>query len=293
VVTFLDTPGHEAFTAIRQRGANATDIAVIVVAADDSIMPQTREAIAHAKAAKVPIIVAINKIDLPQADPDKVMRDLMQVELVPEAFGGDTIVVPVSAITGQGVDDLLEMLSLVAEVEDLRADPETEAEGVVIESVLDKRAGVLVTVLMQQGTVRVGDYLVCGEVWGKIRRLTDHTGATVKAAGPSVPVQVLGFSEVPLAGEHVMAVSDEATAKRITSERRSMREDAEREEIGRKGLTLADLFGKKKVTTINLILRADTQGSLEALKGTRRAASRPSRVCSRRKPRPPTRSTWS
>ncbi len=267
VVTFLDTPGHEAFTAIRQRGANATDIAVIVVAADDSIMPQTREAIAHAKAAKVPIIVAINKIDLPQADPDKVMRDLMQVELVPEAFGGDTIVVPVSAITGQGVDDLLEMLSLVAEVEDLRADPETEAEGVVIESVLDKRAGVLVTVLMQQGTVRVGDYLVCGEVWGKIRRLTDHTGATVKAAGPSVPVQVLGFSEVPLAGEHVMAVSDEATAKRITSERRSMREDAEREEIGRKGLTLADLFGKKKVTTINLILRADTQGSLEALKG--------------------------
>jgi len=164
LVTFLDTPGHAAFTAIRQRGANATDIAVIVVAADDSIMPQTREAIAHAKAAKVPIVVAINKIDLPQANPDKVMQDLMQVELIPEAFGGDTIVVPLSAITGQGVDDLLEMLSLVAEVEDLRADPAAPARGVVIESVLDKRAGVLATVLVQEGTLHVGDYLVCGEV---------------------------------------------------------------------------------------------------------------------------------
>ena len=267
LVTFLDTPGHEAFTAIRQRGASATDIAVIVVAADDSIMPQTREAIAHAKAAKVPIIVAVNKIDLPQADPDKVRRDLMQVELVPEAFGGDTIVVPVSAITGQGVDDLLEMISLVAEVEDLRADPEAEAAGVVIESVLDKRAGVLVTVLVQQGTVHVGDYLVCGEVWGKIRRLTDHTGAIVTSAGPSVPVQVLGFSEVPQAGERVVASADEARAKRLASDRKLARQEREREEIGRKGLTLADLFGKPKVSTISLILRADTQGSLEAIKG--------------------------
>ena len=267
IVTFLDTPGHEAFTTIRQRGASATDIAVIVVAADDSIMPQTREAIAHAKAAKVPIIVAVNKIDLPQADPDKVRRDLMQVELVPEAFGGDTIVVPVSAITGQGVDDLLEMISLVAEVEDLRADPEAEAAGVVIESVLDKRAGVLVTVLVQQGTVHVGDYLVCGEVWGKIRRLTDHTGAIVTSAGPSVPVQVLGFSEVPQAGERVVASADEARAKRLASDRKLARQEREREEIGRKGLTLADLFGKPKVSTISLILRADTQGSLEAIKG--------------------------
>ncbi len=267
LVTFLDTPGHEAFTAIRQRGANATDIAVIVIAADDSIMPQTREAIAHAKAARVPIIVAINKIDLPQADHERVMRDLMQVELVPEAYGGETVVVPVSALTGQGVDDLLEMLSLVAEVEDLRADPQAEAAGVVIESVLDKRAGVLVTVLVRQGTLRVGDYLVCGEVWGKVRRLTDHTGAIVSQAGPSMPVQVLGFSEVPLAGEHVEAAPDEATAKRTASERRLVRQAGEREEIGRKGLTLADLFGKRKVSTINLILRADTQGSLEAIKG--------------------------
>jgi translation initiation factor IF-2 len=266
-VTFLDTPGHAAFTAIRQRGANATDIAVIVVAADDSIMPQTREAIAHAKAAKVPIVVAINKIDLPQANPDKVMQDLMQVELIPEAFGGDTIVVPVSAHTGQGVDDLLEMLSLVAEVEDLRADPEAPFRGVVVESVLDKRAGVLATVLVQEGTLRVGDYVVCGEVWAKVRRLTDHTGAIVAAAGPSVPVQILGFSHLPNAGEVVEHAPDEASAKQTVEARADAREEAERELIGRKGLTLADLFGKPKTKTIHLLVRADTQGSLEAIKG--------------------------
>ena len=267
LVTFLDTPGHAAFTAIRQRGANATDIAVIVVAADDSIMPQTREAIAHAKAAKVPIVVAINKVDLPQADPDKVMRDLMQVDLIPEAFGGDTVVVPLSALTGQGVDDLLEMLSLVAEVEDLRADPDAPARGIVIESVLDKRAGVLATVLVQEGTLRVGDYLVCGEVWGKVRRLTDHAGVTISAAGPSVPVQVLGFSHLPHAGDEVVHAPDEARAKQLTVQRHNVREEAEREAIGRKGLTLADLFGKPKTKTIHLLLRADTQGSLEAIKG--------------------------
>jgi translation initiation factor IF-2 len=266
-ITFLDTPGHEAFTAIRQRGANATDIVVIVVAADDSIMPQTREAIAHAKAAKVPIIVAINKTDLPQANPDRVMRDLMQVELVPEAFGGDTVVVPISAMTGFGVDDLLEMISLIAEVEDLRADPTAPFEGIVIESVLDKRAGVLVTVLVQEGTVRVGDYLVSGEVWGKVRRLTDHAGAIIDRAGPSVPVQVLGFSTLPHAGDAVVAVRDEATAKTVTSERRLSRQEAGREDESRKGLTLADLFGKPTTKTVNLIVRADTQGSLEAIKG--------------------------
>jgi translation initiation factor IF-2 len=266
-VTFLDTPGHAAFTAIRQRGANATDIAVIVVAADDSIMPQTREAIAHAKAAKVPIVVAINKIDLAQANPDKVMRDLMQVELVPEAFGGDTIVVPLSAMTGQGVDDLLEMLSLVAEVEDLRADPDAPARGVVVESVLDKRAGVLATVLVQEGTLHVGDYLVCGEVWAKVRRLTDYTGAIIASAGPSVPVQVLGFSQLPQAGESIVHAPDEASAKNLASRRKDDREEFERASIGRKGLTLADLFGKPKTKTIHLLLRADTQGSLEAIRG--------------------------
>ncbi|HEX7003157.1 MAG TPA: translation initiation factor IF-2 [Trueperaceae bacterium] len=267
VITFLDTPGHEAFTSIRQRGASATDIVVIVVAADDSIMPQTREAIAHAKAAGVPIIVAVNKIDLPQANPDKVKQDLMQVELVPEEYGGDTIVVPISAVQGTGVDDLLEMISLVAEVEDLRASAEGPAKGVVIESILDKRAGVLATVLIQEGTLRVADYIVCGEAWAKVRRLTDHAGKTVESAGPSVPVQILGFSEQPQAGQKVEAVADEQTAKQLATERKGRREEEERDLIGKKNVTLADLFGKSKVTTINLILRADTQGSLEAIKG--------------------------
>jgi len=267
IVTFLDTPGHEAFTSIRQRGTNATDIAVIVVAADDSIMPQTREAIAHAKAAGVPIIVAINKCDLAQANPEKVKRDLMQVELVAEDFGGDTIVVEISAKTGQGVDDLLEMISLVAEVEELRASPDGPAKAVVIESVLDKRAGVLATVLVQEGTLHVADYIVSGEAWAKVRRLTDYTGASIDAAGPSVPAQVLGFSSQPTAGDPVTAVADEQTAKRIASQRRAAREEREREAIGRKGLTLADLYGKPTTKTINLILRADAQGSLEAIKG--------------------------
>ena len=230
-------------------------------------MPQTREAIAHAKAAKVPIVVAINKIDLPQANPDKVMQDLMQVELIPEAFGGDTIVVRVSAHTGEGVDELLEMLSLVAEVEDLRADPEAPFRGVVVESVLDKRAGVLATVLVQEGTLRVGDYVVCGEVWAKVRRLTDHTGATVTSAGPSVPVQILGFSQLPQAGEVVDHAADEASAKDTVAARIDERQEADRELIGRKGLTLADLFGKPKTKKIHLLVRADTQGSLEAIKG--------------------------
>ena len=215
VVTFLDTPGHEAFTTIRQRGANATDIAVIVVAADDSVMPQTREAIAHAKAADVPIVVAINKVDLPQANPDKVKQDLMQLGLVPESYGGDTITVELSAKTGQGVEDLLEMLSLVAEVEDLRADPSGPAKGVIIESVLDKRAGVLATVLVQEGTLRVAEYLVSGEVWAKVRRLTDYTGANISEAGPSVPVQVLGFSEQPVAGAIIEGAASEAEAKAL------------------------------------------------------------------------------
>ena len=265
-ITFLDTPGHEAFTAIRQRGATVTDIVVVVVAADDGVMPQTREAIAHAKAAAVPIIVAINKIDLPQADVDRVKQELMQVELVPEEYGGDTIVVPISAATGDGVPDLLEMIGLVAEVEDLRADPDAPAIGTVVESVLDKRAGVLATVLVQQGTLRVADYVVSGEAWAKIRRITDYTGAGIDAAGPSVPVQVLGFSNQPVAGARVEAVADEVTAKRIAAERRDLREEEELTAIGRKNVTLADLFGKPKTTTINVIVRADTQGSLEALK---------------------------
>src|SRR5690554_2010600 len=266
IVTFLDTPGHEAFTTIRQRGANATDIAVIVVAADDSVMPQTREAIAHAKAAGVPIVVAINKIDLPQANPDRVKQDLMQQELIPEEYGGDTITVGLSAKTGQGIDDLLEMLSLVAQLEDLRARDTGPAKGIVIESVLDKRAGVLATVLVTEGELRVTDYIVSGEAWAKVRRLTDCTGKNIDKAGPSVPVQILGFSEQPSAGDLVEAVADEATAKEITAQRKAEREDSEREVIGRKGVTLADLFGKPNKKSINILLRADTQGSLEAIK---------------------------
>ena len=266
-VTFIDTPGHEAFTSIRQRGANATDIAVVVVAADDSIMPQTREAIAHAKAAKVPIIVAINKIDLPQANPDRVKQDLMQVELVPEDFGGDTIVVPISAKTGQGVDELLEMISLVAEVEDLRAPADVPAKGVIIESVLDKRAGVLATFIIQEGTLHVTDYLVSGSSWAKVRAMNDSAGKRVEAAGPSFPVQILGFSNQPAAGDRFEVVADEVTAKTRAAERGTANEEAERELIGQKNITLADLFATTKVTTLNLILRADTQGSLEAIKG--------------------------
>jgi translation initiation factor IF-2 len=267
LVTFLDTPGHEAFTAIRQRGANATDIAVIVVAADDSIMPQTREAVAHAKAAGVPIIVAINKIDLPQANPDRVRQDLMQLELVPEDYGGDTITVPISAKTGAGVDDLLEMVGLVAELEDLRAPKDGLAKGVIIESILDKRAGVLATVLVQSGTLRVADYVVSGEAWAKVRAMTDSLGNRVLEAGPSMPVQILGFSEQPMAGAKVVAVPDETSAKRLVAERRETRQDAAQEQVSKRGVTLADLFGKTKTTKINLILRADTQGSLEAIRG--------------------------
>jgi translation initiation factor IF-2 len=267
LITFLDTPGHEAFTSIRQRGANATDIAIIVVAADDSIMPQTREAIAHARAAEVPIIVAINKIDLPQANPEKVKQDLMQVELIPEAFGGDTIVVEISAMTGQGVPDLLEMISLVAEVEDLRATDDGPAKGVVIESILDKRAGVLATVLVQEGQLRVGDSILSGEAWARVRRLTDYAGKQLDVAGPSVPVQVLGFSDQPGAGDTVEAVGSDAEARDLASDRADAREVADREDIGRKGITLADLYGKPNNKTINLLLRADTQGSLEAIKG--------------------------
>ncbi len=267
LITFLDTPGHEAFTTIRQRGANATDIAIIVVAADDSIMPQTREAVAHAKAAKVPLIIAINKIDLATANPDKVMQDLMQLELIPEDYGGDTITVKVSAQTGEGVDQLLEMISLVAELEDYRADPKAESSAIVIESILDKQAGVLATILMQQGTLNVGDYIVSGEEWAKVRAMIDYTGKRLKEVGPAVPVQILGFSGQPIAGDMVEAVSSEKMAKGLAESRKEEREDQDKAAMGNQGITLADLFGKPNNAKVNLILRADTQGSLEALKG--------------------------
>ncbi|AFV76212.1 translation initiation factor IF-2 [Thermus oshimai JL-2] len=267
-VVFIDTPGHEAFTSIRQRGARVADIAVIVIAADDGIMPQTDEAIAHAKAAGAKMIFAINKMDLPQADPERVKRQLMERGFVPEEYGGEAIVVPISAKTGKGVDDLLEMILLLAELEDLRADPEAEPRGVILESRLDKQAGILVNMLVQEGTFRVGDYVVAGEAYGRIRAMTDADGNQRKEAGPGSAVQVLGFQELPQAGEVVEWVPDLEAAKEIAEERKEARRAQEEEAQARRPRTMADLLkamqeeGKKEV---NLILRADTQGSLEAI----------------------------
>jgi translation initiation factor IF-2 len=278
-VVFIDTPGHEAFTSIRARGASVADVAVIVIAASESLMPQTREAIAHAKAAKVPIIVAINKIDLPNANVDKVMTDLMQVELVPEAFGGDTIAVPISARTGEGVDKLLENILLLAELEDLRADPEGEFKGVIIEAKVDKQAGVLATVLVQSGTLEVSDFVVVDELYGKIRAMTDGFGERVNSATPGTAIQILGFSETPVAGELVARAKNEHEAREIIENTKQKRLDvanakaaAKRLQSQSAAMSLEALLGKpgevpveKRVVT--LVVRADTQGSLEALNG--------------------------
>jgi translation initiation factor IF-2 len=267
-VVFIDTPGHEAFTTIRQRGAKVADIAVIVIAADDGVMPQTEEAIAHAKAAGAKIIFALNKMDLPQADPEKVKRQLMERGFVPEEYGGDAIVVPISAKTGQGVQDLLEMILLIAELEDYRADPNAEPKGVILESKLDKQAGIIANMLVQEGTFRVGDYVVAGEVYGRIRAMMDSEGNQRKEAGPGSAVQVLGFQELPHAGDVVEWVPDLEAAKEITEERKEERRAKEEAERERRPKTMADLLralqeeGQKEV---NLILRADTQGSLEAI----------------------------
>ena len=276
-VVFIDTPGHEAFTSIRARGAQVADIAVIVIAASESLMPQTREAIAHAKAAGVPIMVAINKIDLPNANVDKVRNDLMQVELIPEELGGDTIVTPISARTGEGIDKLLENLLLIAELEDLRADPDGELKGVIIEAKVDKQAGVLATVLVQGGTLRVSDFLVVGERYGKIRAMTDANGARVTEATPGSAVQILGFSETPTAGEMVRRVANEHEARDLIGGRKETREDEQRlRERGVKretNFSLESILGKPGATlepekrVVNLIVRADTQGSLEAIQG--------------------------
>lgn len=268
-IVFIDTPGHEAFTTIRARGANVADIAIIVIAADDSLMPQTREAIAHAQAAKVPMIVAINKVDLPQADPEKVKTDLTQLNLVPEEYGGDLIVVPVSAKTGEGVEDLLEYISLTSEMEDLRADPQGEFSGVIIEGKVDKQAGVLATVMVQEGTLHVGDFLVVGENYGKIKAMTDSSGARIKDAGPSTPVQVLGFSEVPSSGEKVQSAKNEHAARDVVAARADVRRDEEdARRRGRAQRSLEDILGPiGEVRNVNLILRADTQGSVEAIQG--------------------------
>ena len=266
-ITFLDTPGHEAFTSMRARGARVTDISILVVAADDGVMPQTIEAINHSKAAGVPIIVAINKIDKPGANPDRVRQELMEHGLVCEEWGGDVIMVPVSAKKGEGIDTLLEMILLVAEMGELKANPRRQARGTVIEAKLDKSRGPVATLLVQKGTLKIGETVVAGSVFGKIRAMVDDKHRTVKSAGPSMPVEVLGFSEVPEAGEIFMAIKDEKDA-RYAAQIQAIKK---REEEMRKSskVSLDDLFKKiaeGDMKDLNIVIKADVQGSAEAVK---------------------------
>lgn len=266
-VTFLDTPGHEAFTAMRARGTQATDIAVLVVAADDSVMPQTVESINHAKAAEVPIIVAVTKMDKPTADPERVKKDLTNYGIVCEEWGGDTIVVPVSAKTGEGVDELLEMILLQAETMELRANPNRLGRGVIVEAKLDKARGPLATVLLQNGTLHVGDYIIAGQAAGRVRALINDKGEKVKEAGPAMPVEIMGFDEVPSAGDEMIAVGDDHLARQVADERKE-KIRASREASMAK-MSMENLFSNLeagKQTTLNLIIKADVQGSVEAVK---------------------------
>ena len=267
VITFLDTPGHEAFTAMRARGAMCTDIAVLVVAADDGVMPQTIEAINPAKAAEVPIIVAINKMDKPGASPDRIKQDLTNYGLVCEDWGGDTIMVPVSALTGEGVDNLLEMILLEADVRELRANPNRMAKGVIIEAKLDKARGPLATVLLQNGTLHVGDNVVAGLASGRVRAMVNDKGERVKSAGPSMPVEISGFTDVPSAGDEMMAVEDDRLGRQVVEERRDKLKAARVASSAK--VSLDNLFSRidqSKMTTLNLIVKADVQGSVEAVK---------------------------
>ena len=263
-IVFLDTPGHEAFTAMRARGAQITDIAILVVAADDGVMPQTIEAIHHAKSAGVPIIVAINKIDKPGANPDRVKQELMEQGLLPEEYGGDTIMVPVSAKKQIGIDDLLEMVLLVAEVKELKANPNRDARGVIVEAKLDMGRGPVATVLVQNGTLRIGDSVVCGTTYGKVRAMVNDRGENVKKAGPSVPVEILGLNDVPEAGD-ILAVLEEKQARSIAEAR------IERQRnnlIKSKKVSLDDLFHQIQegdIKDLNIVIKADVQGSVEAL----------------------------
>ena len=267
MITFLDTPGHEAFTAMRARGAQATDIAVLVVAADDGVMPQSVEAINHAKAAGVPIIVAINKMDKDTANPSRIMQDLTNYNLIAEEWGGDVIMVPVSALTGEGVDKLLDMILLQAELMQLRANPDRKAQGVIIEAKLDKSRGPLATVLLQNGTLRVGDSIIAGMSSGRVRAMQNDRGERVTEAGPSMPVEISGFNDVPSAGDEMVAVEDDRLTRQVAEERR----DKEREQrvLASSKVTLDNLFdniAEGKIETLNLIVKADVQGSVEAVR---------------------------
>jgi translation initiation factor IF-2 len=266
-VVFIDTPGHEAFTRMRARGAKATDIVVLVVAADDGIMPQTREAIDHARAAKVPIVVAVNKIDKPDAQPERVKRQLADLGLMPEEWGGDTVVVDVSAKTGENVDKLLEMIALVGELRELKANPDAPASGIVLESRVDKGRGPVATVLVQNGTLRVGESFICGSVYGKVRALYNDRGQPVKQAGPSTPVEVLGLQGVPEAGDQ-MLVTDEAKARHISEYRQTKQREATLARSAGARLTLDQLQEQLKageVKELPVVLKADVQGSIEVL----------------------------
>ncbi|MGG3843117.1 translation initiation factor IF-2 [Anoxybacillus kestanbolensis] len=265
-ITFLDTPGHEAFTTMRARGAQVTDIVILVVAADDGVMPQTVEAINHAKAANVPIIVAVNKIDKPTANPDRVMQELMEYELVPEEWGGDTIYCKLSALTGEGIDNLLEMILLVSEMEELKANPNRRATGTVIEAKLDKGRGPVATLLVQSGTLRVGDPIVVGYTYGRVRAMTNDLGRRVKEAGPSTPVEITGLNEVPQAGDRFMVFEDEKKARQI-GEARAQKQIVQQRSVKAR-VSLDDLFEKIKqgeMKELNIIVKADVQGSVEAL----------------------------
>jgi translation initiation factor IF-2 len=269
-ITFIDTPGHAAFTAMRARGAQATDIVVLVVAADDGVMPQTIEAIDHATAAEVPIIVAVNKMDRPDADSTRVLQQLSERGLVPEAWGGDTIVVEVSALQGTGIDELLEQITLVAEVEELTARVEGEARGVVLEANLEAGRGPVATVIVQQGTLRVGDPVVAGAAWGKVKALIDDLGDHVKEALPSTPVQVLGFSEPPHAGDEMRGAKDLARARTLGEARAQRFRLSGHKPVASAatGAKLEDLFEqiqRGEMATLNIVLKADVQGSLEAV----------------------------
>ena len=266
-ITFLDTPGHEAFTAMRARGTQATDIAILVVAADDGVMPQTIESINHAKAAKCPIIVAINKIDKPGADPDAVKQELTRYELVPEEWGGDTIMVNVSAKTGEGVDDLLENVLLLADMLELKANPNRKARGVIIEAKLDHSRGAVATALVQNGTLHVGDMVVAGNAYGRIRAMVSSRGERVKHAAPSTPVEIIGFGGVPEAGDEFMAVADEKLARQVVEERAAKARASMVKNSS--ASTLEELYSKLEqgeVKDLNIIIKADVQGSVEAVK---------------------------
>ena len=266
-ITFLDTPGHEAFTAMRARGAQVTDIVILVVAADDGIMPQTKEAISHCKAANVPMIVAINKIDRPGANVDRVKQELTEHGLVAEDWGGDTICVPVSAKTGENLDSLLEMILLTAEMQELTADPNRKSKGTVIEAKLDKGRGAVASLLIQNGTLHVGDSILVGSTYGRIRAMFDDMGKKIKSAGPSIPVEVLGLSEVPAAGDRFVVVKDEKTARNMAEIRKDKIKTESHQTSHR--VSLEDLYSQiqeGKVKELSIIVKADVQGSVEAIR---------------------------